>query len=157
MKRKYFVLIVILVIVSIVIYLQRASVQGNVVSQEIRTEQLDIDEINAVSSTIVTSEFLKDLPEDGVIALRFYSFDEQGRVWNDAFLVGKDGLLSEGEPDAYIAMHSKYIEQFGTLSLCDIIKSANTNGDLAFQSEKSKASLLIKYAGMVKHKDCLGF
>ena len=156
MKRKYLVLITILVAISIIIYIQRASIQGNVVSQEIRTVPLSADETNAVSSVIATSEFVEDLPESGVIALRFYSFDEQGRIWSDAFLIGRDGLLSEGEPDMYIAIHSKYIEQFGSLSLCDIIRTANTNGDFAFHSDKSKVSLLVKYSGMVKHKGCLG-
>ena len=156
MKRKYLVLIISLVAVLIIIYMQRASVQGNVVLQEIRTAPLSIDETNAVSSAIETSEFIEDLPKSGVIALRFYSFDEQGRVWSDAFLIGREGLISKGEPDIYVAIHSKYLHQFGTLSLCDVIKTANANGDLAFHSDKSKVGLLVKYAEMVKHKECLG-
>ena len=57
MKRKYLVLIISLVAVLIIIYMQRASVQGNVVLQEIRTAPLSIDETNAVSSAIETSEW----------------------------------------------------------------------------------------------------
>jgi hypothetical protein len=42
-------------------------------------------------------------------------------------------------------------------NLCDVIQQANKNGDLGSESKYSTMNLLIKYAGMLKYRDCFGF
>ena len=72
------------------------------------------------------------------------------------FLIGNNQLLNEGEPAMYLYLHSKYISEINNNNLCSVIKKAKDNGDLGFYSEYNKASLMIKYAGMLKHRGCFG-
>ena len=65
--------------------------------------------------------------------------------------------MNEGEPSVYLGLHSKYISQLDGTNLCDVVKEAKKNGDLAFNSEYGTARLLVKYARMLKHRECFGF
>ena len=110
-----------------------------------------------VISTLIESDFIKDIPEDYPIALRFYDFHDGKRVWQDGFLIGNNKLLKEGTPAIYLSLHSKYIDKIHELGICETIKLANENKDLGFNSEYGKTSLLIKYSSLIKHKECFGF
>ncbi|MBU4117082.1 MAG: hypothetical protein KKG94_04995, partial [Nanoarchaeota archaeon] len=72
-------------------------------------------------------------------------------------LISDGQLLSNGKPEISLTLHSKYISELNENNLCEIVKKANNNRDLGFYSENSKAKLFIKYAGMLKHRDCFGF
>jgi len=159
-KRWIIIGIVSLIVITIVILLSifyKPSEKNTIIPGEYRYVPLSQVEIEKVASTIVSSEFIKDVPKNNPVALTFFDFDEQRRVWKDSFLIGNNQLLSEGEPSVSLALHSKYISQLDGTNLCEVIKEANKNGDLAFNSEYSNAKLLIKYAGMMKHRDCFGF
>jgi len=162
MNRKVLVAIIVIVVLGVVGFFLFSDgglrTSGDVVSGEV-VEMVPLDSLerSKVVQMIESSEFVGDMPRNGVIALRFYSFKDGKKVWRDGFLIGKDGLLSNGESDIYLAIHVKYIEEIGESSLCDITKKANDNGDLGFYSEKSKVRLLIKYVGMLKHRECFGF
>ena len=125
--------------------------------QEVKRLPLTVEEQQKVAQTILSTEFIKDVPENDPIALTFFSFEGGQRVWRDSFLIGRDQLLSEGTPSIHLTLHSKYIERFNGDNLCELVREANKNGDLGFETEHGKASLLIKYAGMLKHRDCFGF
>jgi len=133
----------------------KANVVNN--SGEYRYVPLEQVEVQIVAETILSSEFIQDVPEDDPIALSFYSFDSGGRVWRDSFLIGRGQLLQEGEPSIYLAIDAKYIREMSGSNLCDVVKTANSNGDLGFESSYGKARLLLKYKGMMKYRDCFGF
>lgn len=122
-----------------------------------RTEPLPAIDRQQVIETIEQSPFTQDVPKKGVISLRFYKFDEGERVWQDRFLIGPGTILSSGEPDLSIIMHSSYIGELQTRNLCDVIQEAQRNGDFAVDLKRNKAILLAKYAGMMEHRSCLGF
>jgi hypothetical protein len=110
-----------------------------------------------VANTILSSEFVKAIPNDNPISLTFFKFQNGQRIWQDKFLIGKDQLLSSGTAGIKLTLHSKYIEQLNGNNLCEIIKQANKNRDLGFESSYSKITLLMKYAGLLKYRDCFGF
>lgn len=130
---------------------------GSSSQQAGKYEALSQDEINKVSNAILASEFIKDIPEDSPISITFFKFENGERIWQGGFLIGNNQLLQSGNPGISIILHSKYISELNGNNLCDIIKEANKNGDLATESEYNKAGLFIKYAGLLKYKDCFGF
>jgi len=125
--------------------------------EDVKYEALSQDEINKISNAILSSEFIKDIPEGSPISITFFKFENGERVWQGGFLIGNNQLLQSGEPAVSIIIHSKYISELNGNNLCDIIKEANKNGDLAIETEYSTASLIIKYAGLLKYRDCFGF
>ena len=159
-KKKLIILgsvVIALVVILLIVFIKPTATGNTVANPEYRYVPLSQSEIERVATTILSSEFIKDVPKKNPVAITFFNFDEQGKYWQDGFLIGKDKLLSEGEPSIYLALHSKYISGLDGTNLCDIIKQANNNGDLAFDSQYGKAKLLVKYAGMLKHRDCFGF
>ena len=159
-KKKWIALGTLLIVVAIIfllLFIEPATTGNTVASGDARYVPLSQVEVQKIAGTIVSSEFIKDVPEKDPVALSFFNFDDQGRFWQDGFLIGKDQLLSQGEPSVYLALHSKYISQLDGTNLCEIIKEANNNGNLAMDSEYGKAKLLVKYAGMLKHRECFGF
>jgi hypothetical protein len=118
---------------------------------------LTADEVSKVKNAILSSAFIKDLPNTGIIALHFFNYQYGQRVELDTFLIGKDQILSSGTPDMTILLHTKYIAELTPTNLCEIIPKANTNGDLGVDTTLGEAKLLIKYSGMMKYRDCFGF
>ncbi|MEK6833716.1 MAG: hypothetical protein AABY32_06750 [Nanoarchaeota archaeon] len=157
-KRLVILGIIILVIIGffIIIKDKKPEINDNAGAQ-VQIYPLTNEQKNIVSQTILSSEFIKDLPDNGAIALQFYDFVDGQRRWQGGPLIGKDGFLSEGQPDIILIMHSKYISQLDGTNLCDIIKSAQTNGDLGMETTESEVRLLLKYSGMIKYRDCFGF
>jgi hypothetical protein len=112
---------------------------------------------NLINQAVLSSPFAKDLPNNGVIALRFYDFYLGERIWQPDILIGKTGILTSGTPDITLFMHARYISQLNGANLCDVIKSAQTNGEMWTETSESTLKLLMKYSGMMKYRDCLGF
>jgi hypothetical protein len=110
-----------------------------------------------ISQTILASAFVKDLPSDGIIALRFYDFFLGERIWHPDILIGKTGILSSGTPDLVLIMHARYISQLNGGNLCEVIQAANAAGEMWTESEYSDLKLMSKYSGMLKYRDCFGF
>lgn len=69
-------------------------------------------------------------------------------------MIGHNQLLTSGKPEVYLSLHSKYITELNENNLCEVIKKANENRDLGFNSDSNKASLLWKYKSMLAHRDC---
>jgi|GEM_PF-1097430 hypothetical protein len=159
MKNIVIILAVLLVLVFGVI-IKSLFFAGEVVAntQQVEVVPLTQEEIRVIGSTILSSEFIENVPSKHPIALRFFSFSESGqKVWRSGFLIGENELLSEGEPGVYLYLDSKYISEFTQDNMCEVIKVARANGDLGFDSPHNKASLLLKYSGMMKHRGCFGF
>ena len=125
--------------------------------KEPKVVPLSQEENEKVVQILITSEFIKDVPEKYPIALSFFSFEGNERILHDSFLIGKNTLLSEGNPTVYLSLPTKYIPEFNGNNLCEVIQLANKNRDLGFYTAESTTSLILKYAGMLKHKECFGF
>ncbi len=115
------------------------------------------EEAAKVKNAILSSEFISAMPNNGVISIQFYYFPLGERIWLDTFLIGKNQILTSGNPDMNVIIHSKYISELPSSSLCDIIQKARTNGDFAYDTQLGDAKLLLKYSGMIKYRDCFGF
>jgi len=114
-------------------------------------------QVQKITQTILASTFSKDVPEKYPISLTFFTYWNGQRITLNSFLIGKGQILSSGTPGIKLTLHSKYVDSINGNNLCDIVKTANKNGDLGFESSYSTASLLLKYSGMLKHRACFGF
>lgn len=158
--KKWFVVVGFLVLVVVLVLLfNRFLITGEVVYESgssIEIVPLSSAELQKAYVALNSSGFLEDMPKKGVVAFRFFSFQNGKRVWHDGFLLGKGGFLSEGEPDVYLSLHSKYISEMDGSNLCEVIQGANKNGDLGLDYSIGKTKLLWKYRGMMKHRGCFG-
>jgi hypothetical protein len=118
---------------------------------------LSEEEINLLKDAVSSSEFIGELPKEGIIALRFYDFWEWERAWSKDFFITREGFVDSGEPDLVLLMHAKYIMQLKDTDLCVVMANAKTNGEMWTESELSDTKLLLKYSSMLKYRDCLGF
>jgi len=149
--------IVVLLIVGFIVIPKLGKSGTGFGGEQIEIEPLSQEQIAAVGEAVLSTEFISDLPKKGAIGLQFYDFRDGERVWQSGFLIGKDGFLSSGEPDIILIMPSRYISKLDSTNLCEVVQEAQANQELGFQSEENNAKLLIKYAGMLKHRDCFGF
>ena len=140
-------------VIYILILLKKEVVRGG----QVEIVPLSQEQINIVGQNVLSSEFVGDLPSKGAIALQFYDFQNGERIWQSGFLIGQDGFLSSGTPDLVLIMHAKYISSLDGTNLCEVIQAAQANGDMWVETEASNAKLFLKYAGMIKHRDCFGF
>ena len=54
---------------------------GNVKTVNYAEPSLSEEQMNILTQSISSSEFIKDLPEKGVIGLKFYDFSGDKRIW----------------------------------------------------------------------------
>ena len=157
MKKRYFIVALFAALILagfLYLYLgeepERTSVQIEVVP-------LNQEKTAKVVSVVDESEFISDMPSNGIISLRFYSFEGNERIWHDGFLIGKNGIVKDGVPDIYVFMHAKYIDRLYERDLCEVMNEAKANEDMAIETTRNKGILLAKYSGMLEHKECFGF
>jgi len=157
-RKKVLIIIGIILIVSLMFFINKFFATGeSVKSQEVKIVPLSQEEVQKVTQILLSSEFIKDVPKKEPISLRFFSFENGQRIWQDGFLIGENQLLTEGNPSISLILHSKYISELNQENLCGVIQRANKNGDLGFYSEHNKAKLLWKYKSMLPHRGCFGF
>ena len=137
-------------------YVTGKYVTGKSVNEQITIVPLSYSENGKVEGILESSQFIRDMPNKGIISLRFFKFENGERVWQSGFLMGKNAILNSGNPDIYLSLHSKYIPELNKDNLCEVIGKAKNNGDLGYYSDKNKASLMLKYAGMLKYAKCVG-
>ena len=120
------------------------------------SSSLSSAEVEKIRKTILGSDFVSDLPKEGVISLTFFTFCNGERIIQNNFLIGKDQILTSGTPDIYLTLHYKYIAELNGDNLCEVIPRANANGDLGAYSDLSDSKLIMKYSGLMKYRDCFG-
>lgn len=157
-KKQKNKLIIILSVITMVLFLivfivlvLNFRATGKTVQSQVEIVPLNQEEKGLVMNVLSSSEMVSDIPEKAGVQLRFFKFENGQRVWQDGFNLGK------GDLDVYLSIDSKYIGELKNKDLCDVIKEANRNGDVGFYSEKNQASLLWKYKGMLKYRECFGF
>jgi hypothetical protein len=157
-KGKIAFIIITAVIVITILYLMQPK-ESTTNLQEIEIQHLSEQEKNKVIQTITSTEFVEDIPKNNPIVLRFYKYENGETVWQDSFLIHSNFPYeppSNKEPSIYIFLHSRYIEEINNDNLCEVIQKAKNNGEISFQSKHKNAVLLIKYAKLIKYKECLG-
>lgn len=120
------------------------------------SSKLSSGEVDKIRETILGSDFISDLPKDGVISLTFFTFCNGERIIQNNFLIGKNQILNSGTPDIYLTLHSKYISELNGSNLCDVIPRANANGDLGAYTDLGTTQLMMKYSSLLKYRDCFG-
>ena len=87
-----------------------------------------------------------------------YNFDTGVRQWEKSYVITKGNVeevnaqnLDENKLDLEIIINSKYAL---SAEFCTAIKQARANNDFGYELKASKASLLWKYRGMMKYKNC---
>lgn len=162
MKKEMLRGLIFLAIVGVILIgVSQISLTGRAVTtqqtQQVQIVPLSHNESGKVIKFLNSSEMLKDMPRTGVVSLRFFSPVSGAAVWHEDFLIGREGVLKKGKPDIYITLDSKYISGMEGRDLCEVIRQARNKGELGYHTERSKWSLLWKYGGMLKHRDCFGF
>ena len=163
MKKDWVIIALVIISVTAFVLVKNPSAEDkgpSIQSVGINTQPPQIvpltdGQIRSVSESIVSSGVLSDIPEESPVGLVFYDFVGGQRVWRNGLLMGNDQFLSEGDPKVTVIMHSKYISEMDEKSLCEVIREANTNGDLGIETKGNKALLLLKYSSLLKYKDCL--
>jgi hypothetical protein len=103
-------------------------------------------------------QIVKDVPQKGKISLKFYHFTEGCRIYDKNYIL-TDGKIQEsgGEADIYIIIDSEYADRITADNFCDVVKEARAAGDLGqWTADIGTSTLLWRYRGMLKYKECLG-
>lgn len=159
-KRRIGVIIFIKILIFVLLFvaINQFPLTGKITDTETYSViPLNPEQREKVEQSILASEFIKDIPKNDPVFLRFFSFENGERVWQDGFLVGREKILTQGKPSIYFSIHSKYIFELNEQDLCSTIKRASSNGDVGIHSDYNKARLFLKYAGMLKYKECFEF
>ncbi len=162
MKKKWEILIGILVIAAIVIILllNRFEETGQVINtgNSLSGTTNPVTYAN-IESYLSSNQVVKALPSSAAITLKFYNWDKGYREWEKSYILTK-GSAAEGvaeDPDMTIIVASRYISQISSLGLCGVISQAKANGDLGTRTERSNLALMWKFKGMFSYRECLGF
>ena len=101
--------------------------------------------------------FVQDLPSDGVVLVKLYSFNSNGeRVWEESYVITKGNVRvgNVDKADITISLSSKYVPDLG--DFCSAVQKAKQNGDIGFESSLSTMALGWKYKSMTQYKACFG-
>lgn len=115
---------------------------GNVQVSNVEYQPISYD-----ISDLLESDMVKDLPNKAVISLK---------LGNEYYTVKKDSVSAgrPADPDLTISLPLSYAGQL-SLGLCQMVKNANANKDLGIEMHASQTSLMWRYRGMLKYRDCL--
>ena len=114
-------------------------------------EQPDFEEFESI---VLEQEFFKDFPKNGNLRLGFFHFVEGERKWDKIYYITK-GTIEEknikGDFDIWVS--SDYVQQISE-DLCEGIKEAVLEGDLAFEVNIGFMEF-IKYRNLKDYGDCI--
>ncbi len=114
-------------------------------------------DFSRLESVMAEQPIVKDVPKSGKISLKFYHITEDCKIWDKAYILS-DGKITAGDgaSDMQIWISSNYVDRITVDNFCDIAKEAINSGDFGKSMTASKITLLWRYSGMLKYKDCLG-
>ena len=113
-----------------------------------------------LKSVMENQPLVLDVPKAGKISLRFFHFTEGCRIYDKSYVIS-DGKITEGggsDADIFVTLASSYVDRITQDNFCDIVKEARANDGLGqwTSEDVSEATLLWRYKGMLKYKECLG-
>ncbi len=126
-------------------------------SSKVVTPTISINYTN-LEKELAKSSIVRAIPAEKQILLKFYSFNSSVRVWEKTYLLsaGKIILTNLSEADIVLTLDSKYLAKLTNKNFCDIIKDANTHGDLGFETDSSMVKVAWDFRSMKQYKNCLG-
>jgi hypothetical protein len=158
MKGGKLLLTIIVVLISIfaIGIIVNKAIVGNAIAKNV-----DLDAYKDMRTVLAQNKIIQNLPENGVIYLRFYNFDSGKRQWERSYKVTKgnlkDILTAPISYDSLVIIHSKYVKEFTGTNFCEIVKKAKDNGDLGVDLKISKLSFMWKYRSVLnEYKNCFG-
>lgn len=144
MKRKWFVILVVVCVVILAVglrfgYGEKTTNSGTSVPVLLTPENF--------ASYAEKTSIIKSVPSNGRILIYF---------GDDAYSVENGMIKREVIENAEIIIHvpGSYLNREWS-SLCQLVKTANQNRDLTFESSISKTKLALKYNNLLKYKSCL--
>jgi len=160
--KKIFVLILALAVLFAVILVisEKISLSANAIKEKkiSSSQEIKLDYSN-LAGFLSESNFVRDLPENSVLLLKFFNFNSGIRQWEKSFVIKRKDV-KEGTyntPDITLTLHSKYFSVLTNLNFCSVTKTANENRDLGFDTKHSKLVLMWKFRSMLKYRSCFGF
>ncbi|MBD3247152.1 hypothetical protein GF378_00855 [Candidatus Pacearchaeota archaeon] len=118
------------------------------------------EDYNRLETILPQNQVIQDLPDNARILLSFFNFNTGERQWERDYLIGKGSATQvssmPNDLDMKMIMHSRNVPLLKEGNLCNVVATAKKNGDYATELVGSKTSLLWKYKGVMKYKDCLG-
>ncbi len=161
-KWAWIVLILALVLgFGIFLWANKSNISGQAVktgNAGLPTQPVAITYSN-LENYLSQTPMVQALPSDGVLMLKFFNFEGGERVWEKSYVI-KKASVKEGfvaNPDILLTLHSKYLAEMNTNNFCSVIKRANANGDLGFETQLSKMKLSWKFKSIAGYRDCFGF
>jgi len=164
--RKIWIIAIVIIILLLAFgffYVQHINSKELVLKQALVTPQANTGNYEPVAITkenlpdfFKVQGFVLDLPSDGVILVRLYSFETGERVYEESYVIRK-GSVEKGSvenADITVILSSKYVPELG--DFCGAVKKAKQNGDIGFETSIGKVALAWKYKSMTKYKDCFG-
>lgn len=158
MNKKIIIALSILA-AALLIYFLNPQIIGNLIESPQKTMSGQSKPVTITQENfpgyLQKQQIIQELPKSAVISLRIYNFDTGERTWVGDYTITKGSVLKglPESPDAEVIIHSKYAGKLVS-NFCQAIQQAKTNGDFAFELKTDKTSLLWKYRGMMKYKDC---
>jgi hypothetical protein len=159
------ILIVLLILLGWLVYHFYLYSSGELVDVQLPSnpecEKLQDDyvrpDFNALKTKLSSEQIVKDTPDSSKIVLMFYHDVENCRMIDKIYLL-RDGKIEERNvvSDVEILLHSDYVDDLMTDSLCDVSARARSSGDLIQKSSLEMSQLLWAYKSMVSHRECLG-
>jgi len=104
-----------------------------------------------------STNLVQELPKSSEIGLKLFNSVNGEREWEETYVVKKGQVVlgTPVDPDIVAFIDSKYIGDLN--NFCNTIQVARNNGEFGFDKMKNDASLLWKFKGMTKYKNCFGF
>ena len=158
-KRNWLKIISILLFVLALIFLAffllspKTNLNGNVIS----TPTISINYSN-FEKEIAKNYVIQALPDNSKILLKFYNFNTGERQWENSFILNRANVTkgSIENPDMTLSLSSAYLKELTNKNFCQIIQTANNNGDLGVEYGLFEAGLAWKYRSILKYKSCFG-
>jgi len=117
-------------------------------------EQVDFSNI---APTLSGTAIVQDFPSKVTAGLRFFTFVGGNRIWQNEYIITKGSVVEGQSKDAEVKviLHSKYVERFYREDFCNVLKDANKNGDLGYETHLGTIALAWKFKSLLKYKSCL--
>lgn len=98
------------------------------------------------------NEMIKSLPSNAKVKLVLYN-----STFERDYVISKDGVVQGNldNPDVVLTLPVSYLNNLMSDNFCVVVKTANQNRDLGFESSQGMIGLLFKYRSMVKYRSCV--
>ena len=161
-KQKIVLILGLIIVIALIYYATTStisSISGKAISNSQTGKQVAVTKEN-LYLYVESQKMIQELPKNALIYLRLYNSDAGVRQWEKSYLITRGNVeevnaqnIDKSKLDAEIIINSKYVLAY---EFCTAIKQAIANKEFEYELKSSKITLLWKYKGMMKYKDCFG-